>query len=778
MPDRSVLTILKRHLWPWRVVIASVPSLTILVLLIRGLGGLQGFELKMLDYFFQWRPLEPRDQRITIVGVSEPDIQKYGHPINDDLLAALLEKITAAEPRAIGLDIYRDLPVPPPYNQTLDPTPATPKTAQNPASVEPNLEPGNTPSYQRLSAVYRQNPNIIGITKVTGGSESVAPPPVLAELGQISANDIAPDIDDRQRRAFLYLKPEEGGDTYFGLGFKLAMLYLEKSGIVPRMSDNNQWVQIEDTTFYPIETNSGSYVHNDSGGYQILINYRGPSGSFDQVTFDQVLTDQVDRSLLHDRIVLIGVTAESVKDVVSTPFTRLSQGTDVARVPGVEIHAHITSQILSATLDGRRNIRMIPDWAEALIIFGGATVGGILSWHWRFGSPFWRMMPHILGVVSLGGVAYGCFLAGWWIPIVPPVMAQVGTAIAITAYVARSAADIRQTFSRYLTDEVVETLLETPDGLNMGGERRRITILTSDLRGFTGISERLPPEQVIGILNIYLEAMATAIVSYQGTIDEFMGDGILVLFGAPTQREDDPERAVACAIAMQQAMIGVNQQMLDRGLPLLEMGIGIHTGEVVVGNIGSIQRTKYGVVGSQVNLTYRIEGYTVGGQILITEVTKSQLTIPIETDGQQWVSPKGVIEPILIHSVTGIGGKYNLRLTQESEELRTIKPPITLDFAEIQGKDISPDRHTGQLIRLSEKHIELVSERAIAPLTNLQFRLKINDNLSNTEFYAKVMNTGTEPNTFRLRLTSVPLDVRTYFTTLSEGNDDRQTNQA
>lgn len=764
MFHHPALQALKQRLWPWRAVIASVPSVTILLLLIRGAGGVQGVELAMLDYFFQWRPLEARDQRITIVGVSEPDVRKYTYPVNDETLATLLETIAAAEPRAIGIDIYRDLPVSPTYMQLLE------TLRQDPDRLNSTKETAETePSHQRLADVYRQNSNIIGITKVTGGAESVAPSPVLASLGQISANDIPPDIDDRQRRAFLYLKPQEDGETYFSLGFKLAMIYLEREGIIPEMNDDDQ-VQIGEAVFPSIEKNSGSYVRNDSGGYQILINYRGPSGSFDRVTLDDVLTGRADESMFRDRIVLIGMTAESVKDVVSTPFTSFNQGTDQARVPGVEVHAHIASQIVSATLDGRTNIRMIPDLAEALIILGGACVGGVLSWYWRYSSPFWRIAPHVLGVVGFGGIAYGCFLAGWWIPVVPPVLAQLGTAIAITAYVARSAADIRQAFSRYLTNEVVETLLETPDGLNMGGERRCITILTSDLRGFTGISERLPPEQVIGILNIYLEAMATEIVRHQGTIDEFMGDGILVLFGAPTQRDDDPDRAVACAIAMQKAMVGVNQQMADRHLPLLEMGIGIHTGEVVVGNIGSLQRTKYGVVGSQVNLTYRIEAYTVGGQILITDVTKQQLKIPIETDGQQQVSPKGVIEPILIHSVTGIGGPYNLHLLNEAEELRPIDPPLELNFAEIKGKDISPDRYSGQLIGLSEKHVDLVTERSLVPLSNLQFRLTLHNQENETEFYAKVMKQGSQPNTFRLRLTSIPLEVKNYFATLYDAD--------
>ena len=141
-------------------------------------------------------------------------------------------------------------------------------------------------------------------------------------------------------------------------------------------------------------------------------------------------------------------------------------------------------------------------------------------------------------------------------------------------------------FGRYLSDEVVANLLSSPEGLKLGGQRRNITILISDLRGFTATSERKSPEEVVEILNFYLGCMADVISQYQGTIIEFMGDGILVLFGAPTAREDDAVRSVACACAMQLAMGEVNAKMKELGLPQLEMGIGLNTGEVVVGNIG------------------------------------------------------------------------------------------------------------------------------------------------------------------------------------------------
>ncbi|HNL74227.1 MAG TPA: adenylate/guanylate cyclase domain-containing protein, partial [Leptospiraceae bacterium] len=180
---------------------------------------------------------------------------------------------------------------------------------------------------------------------------------------------------------------------------------------------------------------------------------------------------------------------------------------------------------------------------------------------------------------------------------------------------------IKNTFGRYLSDDVVASILESPKGTSLGGEKREVTIMMTDLRGFTSISERLPAEKCVLMINNYLDVMTDVILKYQGTIDEFIGDAILVIFGAPIQREDDAARAVACAIEMQLAMKEVNEKNRRDGLPEVVMGIGLNTGEIVVGNIGSHKRTKYGVVGSNVNLTSRIESYTVGGQTLVSQRT-------------------------------------------------------------------------------------------------------------------------------------------------------------
>ncbi|MGH6792419.1 MAG: adenylate/guanylate cyclase domain-containing protein, partial [Methyloceanibacter sp.] len=203
----------------------------------------------------------------------------------------------------------------------------------------------------------------------------------------------------------------------------------------------------------------------------------------------------------------------------------------------------------------------------------------------------------------------------------------------------------------------------------MGGEKRKITMIMTDLRGFTSLSERLPPERVVALLNRYLTTMVSVIKQYQGTIDEFIGDAIFVLFGAPVWQEDDGERAVACAVAMQLAMAQINEQNRAEDLPEIEMGIGVHSGQVVVGNIGSPERMKYGVVGSNVNLTSRIQSFTTGGQVLISEATRQEVGSILKLGRQMEVKAKGVEQPVTIYEVLGIGGAHKLLLTDTVEAL-------------------------------------------------------------------------------------------------------------
>lgn len=228
---------------------------------------------------------------------------------------------------------------------------------------------------------------------------------------------------------------------------------------------------------------------------------------------------------------------------------------------------------------------------------------------------------------------------------------------------------IRDTFGRYLSKEVVAELLGSPAGLTLGGEMRAVTFLVSDLRGFSSLASRLSPHAVIDILNRYLERMVDIIMRYRGTVDEFQGDGILAFFGAPLAAADDPERAVACALAMQTALVEFNAEQRRLHLPELAMGIGMNTGEVIVGNIGSEKRAKYGAVGSAINVAYHIESYTVGGQTLISPNLYDRVRGLVQVRGTREVHVKGIDHPVTVYDITGLEGTYRRTLPAPAPEV-------------------------------------------------------------------------------------------------------------
>ena len=330
----------------------------------------------------------------------------------------------------------------------------------------------------------------------------------------------------------------------------------------------------------------------------------------------------------------------------------------------------------------------------------------------------------------------------------------------------RHSAFIRQTFGRYLSDEVVASLLETPEGLSLGGEERLVTIMMADLRGFTQLSEGLPADKVVAMLNNFLEEMTDVIFHYEGTIDEFIGDAILVVFGAPVRRDGDAERAVACAVAMQLAMATVNKKNRELGLGDVEMGIGLHTGVVVAGNIGSKKRAKYGVVGPTVNLTGRIESFTVGGQILISEETRNAVATSLRLDGQLSVDAKGVGRQITLYDVGGIEGVHQLELPRKDAALRALPQPVPVLFSLVEGKRsvMSSVHMAGALVRMTPdlSEAEVSSEVDMAALTDL--KLELGAGAPTQPFYGKILARYPEGDSgFVLRFTSVPDEVATWL---------------
>jgi adenylate cyclase len=324
---------------------------------------------------------------------------------------------------------------------------------------------------------------------------------------------------------------------------------------------------------------------------------------------------------------------------------------------------------------------------------------------------------------------------------------------------------VRETFGRYLSDEIVRNILESPGGMNLVGEKRTVTIIMTDLRGFTSIGEKLPAEDVVGMINIYLEVMTDIILKYNGTIDEFIGDAILILFGAPIQRADDALRAAACAVDMQLAMHEVNRRNRAAGYPEVAMGIGINTGSVVVGNIGSRKRAKYGVVGRNVNLASRIESYTVGGQILVSQSTVDACNGALRIDDSLQVTPKGLKQPITIYEVGGVGDEYNLSLPEKKRaELPDLPQPVSVHLRVLDGKNVAGDSCAGRILKMSgteaEIHADLITDR----LSNIMITLAgTGNNEIAPDLYAKVTeNISAVPPVFRVCLTSATQQVQIF----------------
>ncbi|MGI0480467.1 CHASE2 domain-containing protein [Geminocystis sp. CENA526] len=715
----------KSFWWQWRGVWIATPLVSFLIIFSRYLGLFQPFELFAWDFLVKTRSIQPQDNRIVIVGINDEDVEKIGTAlISDEIYANLLKKLLNFQPVAIGLDVYRDVPMP--------------------------------PGTDELNQLFAKNKNIIGIEKMIGKKQQfrVKPNPILKANNQIGSNDVMLDRDNKVRRAILALPTEKA----FSFGMFLALLYLEKQNISLEVREDKSW-QLKDTVFIPFEKNDGGYRNADSGGYQILLNYRGNVNHFETVSLFDILDDRVPPDWGKNKIILIGFISESFLDVLYTPYTNKPD----QRMAGVEIHANIISQVISSVTDDRPLIKTWSQTQENLWIIAWTTIGSVIIWTFRRTDKFFLgIIIFIMAQIVLLMTVYIAFLNSWWIPVIPPFIGLVASAGGITIYTARNGEKIRQTFGRYLSQEIVNTLLETPEGVKLGGERRSITILTSDLRGFTAISEQLPPEEVVKILNYYLGFMANIITEYQGTIDEFMGDGILVLFGAPVVRNDDADRAIACGLAMQLAMEEVNKQMKIWGYSPLKMGIGINTGEVVVGNMGSEKRTKYGIVGSEVNLTYRIESYTKGRDILISEKTLNIVRSKLEIAEEKKVSPKGVKEPISIYKIIGIEGKFNLTLPEIEETIIPLKEVIEIRYCLLNEKDVSQVYYLGNIEKIIIKDIEKGAEISLVipdsflpnPLDNLKLNL-VNSHYGE-DIYGKVISQNLEEKKFKIYFTHLP----------------------
>ena len=265
---------------------------------------------------------------------------------------------------------------------------------------------------------------------------------------------------------------------------------------------------------------------------------------------------------------------------------------------------------------------------------------------------------------------------------------------------------LRRILGKYFSEEVVEVILENPEGAAIGGEKRTVAVMMADLRGFTALSERLSAETVVAILNHYLEDMTEVILKYRGTIIEFIGDAILAVFGAPLIAEHAADDAVAAAIEMQNRMDGVNSYNTAHGYPEIEVGIGIHAGEAFIGNIGSEQFMRYNVIGQVVNLCSRIQTYSIGGQILVSEQAKQFLHGTWELYKHFEISMKGIHNRLTICDVKAISGVHSVQMKEKQEEsFKMLEKPLSAVLYLMQGKSVIKSAVQGEITKLSQHKI-------------------------------------------------------------------------
>lgn len=289
-----------------------------------------------------------------------------------------------------------------------------------------------------------------------------------------------------------------------------------------------------------------------------------------------------------------------------------------------------------------------------------------------------------------------------------------------------------------------------------------LTVMMNDVRGFTSLSERMSVTDFMNMLNHYLSIMTDVITKYNGKIIEFTGDGILAIFGENGDNERHADDAVAASVAMQNKMQDVNQWNHLRDYPDLEMGVGLHTGEAIIGMLGCEHHWKYGVVGRTVNMASRLEGYTVGGQILISQATREACHEPLHILKEIQVLPKGSKDAMTVSDVAGIGGVYGLECRTYEEPLQVLKDPCQLTFQWINGKHASATVAVGRILELSYTGALISSEQDMAVFDNLQLNLDIGEYL-----YGKVVM-ETEQG-WIMRFTSRPVGFKKWLWGLLNG---------
>jgi adenylate cyclase len=558
-----------------------------LLALLRAQGYLQFLELAAYDVMVATASRNAETAPpILLVEITERDIQTLGNwPLTDAQLHTALQRLLAAKPQVIGVDIYRDLPIP--------------------------------PGSEALDQLLREDQRIIVIEKFPGiDTPGIPPPPILQDTEQVGFSDLVSDAGGVIRRSLLFQASDERSGYSFAL--RIALRYLFSKGVYPQPGEPDPgFIRLGEVTLIPLEGNEGGYVHADAGGYQVMLDFIGGPDPFERITLGELSNGKVALEQLKDKILIIGVASESVKDRFVTPHAILGNAT--GDVSGTVLHAHAVRQLLDAGLHAHHPPQVWNDTEELLWLLLWTILGMLIGW---FAGSTVRLIFFVSGGLLLLFLSAALtFQYGWWIPLVPPALAWMLAAAISTALLAgrrkREQQELMGLFARHVSPQIAETIWQHRDEVLEGGRIRpqvlTVTVLFTDLQGFTKVSAEMEPEPFLEWLNSYMAAMTDTIMRFGGVLDDYAGDGIKANFGVPVARlseeqvATDARNAACCAKALGEVLNQLNRQWKQRGRPAVAIRIGIHTGSVVVGTVGSSARMKYTTVGSNVNLASRLE---------------------------------------------------------------------------------------------------------------------------------------------------------------------------
>lgn len=383
-----------------------------------------------------------------------------------------------------------------------------------------------------------------------------------------------------------------------------------------------------------------------------LVNYFGPAFTFKHFSASDVLDGKIGKKELQNKIVLVGGTAAGIHDIHTSPYGPL--------YPGVEVHANIIENLV------QQDFIVRPEWLrilDFLMILVSGILLGLISTYFR---AYAMAVMLLLGIGGYLGADYYLYTQkGLWINTIYPIFTQIFVYSGITVFKfgfeEREKRFIRGAFSQYLAPAVVDQLMDNPELLKLGGERKELTAFFSDVAGFSTISEDLQPEELVDLLNHYLTEMTDIIIKYEGTVDKFEGDAIIAFFGAPIPYEDHARRTCLVALEMQECLAQLREGWRKEGKHELFMRIGINTGPMVVGNMGSKSRMDYTMMGDSVNLAARLEGVNKQYRTytMISDSTYQQVKEDIEVRELDLIRVVGKKEPVRIYEVLAKKGELN-----------------------------------------------------------------------------------------------------------------------